>query len=244
MKVENFLLEEKRIKIKGLRFFLPRKEVVLIFPGFFQSKDTRIFRLLQKKLSIFFDIICIDMPGHGRSGSFFTFGSNNENKAFYLTLDYAKRFYSRIGFLAFSLSAMVAVNCLSKTHSDSLALVSCPYDFSKIEFHFLSWRAVLLGLRSLDWHSGCLAGFPLFPKDKPIENIKHIKVPILFLHGEKDPIISKEHSIVLAKTHRGENRIYIFKEGNHAEDLFRIYPDIFLSEIIAWFKKTLDINHE
>ncbi len=236
--LERFYLKERLFKIAGLKYSKDRERVLLIFPGYFQSKDTKIMRRLGDHLFRFFDIICVDMPGHGKSWGFFTFGSYQEEKAFNFVIDYAKRIYSKIGVLAFSLGAMVAVNC-ARGDLDSLVLVSCPYDFSKIEFKFLSPRAILLGLKSLDLNAGVLPGYPFFPKKRPIEEISKIKTPTLFLHGDKDPIISHKHTIKLAENFSGEKKVYIFRDGNHAEDLFRTYPQSFLKEVISWSERFL-----
>ncbi len=243
MEVKDFFLKEGGLSISVRRIFLPRQKVVLILPGFFQSKDTRIFKSLQRNLSKFFDVFCVDMPGHGKSRGFFTFGAKQEELAFILVLNHLRRLYPRIGILAFSLSALVAINCLAQDQEgvSSLALVSSPSSFSKVEFRFYTLGALRLALRSLDLNLGVLLGFPFLKKGVPLENIKKINnIPILFLQGGLDPIIDKEHTFKLAQVYKGKKKVYIFPQGSHAEDLYRSYPQQFLSQLVEWFKETLD----
>jgi len=242
LEVRDFSLRKENLKIGVRRIFLPREEVVLILPGFFQSKNTRIFKSLQKEISKFFDTACMDMPGHGNSSSFFTFGSKNEEEALNSVLDYLEGIYHKIGVLAFSLSGLATINSLAKRKAKkvvSLVLVSVPSDFSQIEFRFFSPSAIKLGLRSLDWNLGALLGFPFFKKEKPLENIQRIEFPILFLQGDSDPIIDKTHTFKLAQAHPGKQKVYIFRRGSHAEDLYRSYPEEFLEQVIDWFRRSL-----
>jgi fermentation-respiration switch protein FrsA (DUF1100 family) len=78
-----------------------------------------------------------------------------------------------------------------------------------------------------------------FKKERPIDNVDKLEIPVLYLHGEKDWVIKPWHSQSLYDKTKSKKRIVIFKNGPHAEYLARDYNDQFMAEVRAWFKETL-----
>jgi len=76
-------------------------------------------------------------------------------------------------------------------------------------------------------------------KDKPIRKVGQIKIPILYIHGDKDWVIKPWHSETLFKQTQSEKKLIIIENGPHAEYLMKDYSKQLVSEIKMWFKKFL-----
>lgn len=218
--------------------------VVVVCPGFFNSKKNRWMRRIADAVSAKYDTIIFDFRGHGDSGGKFSW-SAKEHLDLDAVLNYAKSCgYKRMGILAFSLGAAASVIVAGKRDDiDSIVLVSCPMSFWKINYHF--WEPEMLSdLKDnieCGWEGkGARVASVLMRKPKPIEYIKKIKdTPVFFIHGDSDWIIKDSHSRKLyaaAKTHK---RLEIIKNGLHAERLIQKYPEKMRSLIGSWFAETL-----
>jgi pimeloyl-ACP methyl ester carboxylesterase len=160
-------------------------------------------------------------------------------------LDYLKGKYKKTGLLAFSLGGSVSINVLAKRHDvDSLVCVSTPSDFSKIDYQFwnLNFKDDLVyTLFTKEGQKG--RGFRPGPfwlkKEKPIDNVGKIGIPVLYIHGEKDWVIRPWHSKALYEKTTSRKKIIMIKNGPHAEYLMKNSEEEFVSEIKNWFNQTL-----
>ena len=112
-------------------------EVLIVCPGFFQSKETAAFRRLSRDLTHDQDVLCMDFRGHGRSGGLYTF-SAKEGADLEAVLDWARERYSAIHLLGFSLGGAIAINTAARFPGviRTLIAVSAPSAFEKIEYRF------------------------------------------------------------------------------------------------------------
>lgn len=218
--------------------------VVVISPGFFNSKDNRWMQKTVQMLASDFDVIIFDMRGHGKSGGLYTWTAK-EYMDMEAVLDYAKtQGYKHIGALGFSLGAAVAVNCASKGNDiDSLVLVSCPSRFRLIDYYF--WEpgmwADLKDNIDCKWE-GKGARFSNFflAKQDAIDAIGSIKnIPILFIQGDDDWVIRNHHVKRLYDAANVPKKIEIIKGGLHAERLIQFHYEEMRALIVGWFKDTL-----
>ncbi|MBI3616578.1 MAG: alpha/beta fold hydrolase, partial [Candidatus Omnitrophica bacterium] len=90
-----------------------RQAVVIICPGFFQTKEAAIFQRLAHDLAKDQDVLCMDFRGHGRSGGFYTF-SAREGADLEAVLEWARGRYSEISILGFSLGGAIAINTAAR----------------------------------------------------------------------------------------------------------------------------------
>jgi len=243
------LLERSRHQVStadGIRisFELYRKgrgdAVLVICPGFFQSKKTPTFQRLAGTLSVYCDVVCMDFRGHGGSSGRFSF-SAYEQADLNAVLDWIGERYARVGLLGFSLGAATAINVASRRKGiHSLVVVSAPAAFEDIEFKFWTPEAIMTGIRGSEPGAGFRAGNPWGKKERPVDRIISISpVPILLIHGTRDPIILHRHSERLHRAAKEPKRLVLIEGGGHAEDLFRRYPKQFLSPIREWLRATL-----
>jgi pimeloyl-ACP methyl ester carboxylesterase len=219
--------------------------VIIICPGFYNSKDNRWMQKTVQMLMPQYDVIIFDLRGHGKSGGKFTW-SSKEDIDVKTMIDYAKtQGYKKIGIVAFSLGAASAINAVStRSDVDSMILISCPSNFNSIDFHF--WEPQMFSdlQDNIDckWEGkGARVGNFFLTKKKPIDSIKNIKTtPILFIQGDKDWVIKARHSKKLYDAAPSHKKLEIIKGGLHAERLIQHYPDKMKELILNWFSETMN----
>ena len=222
------------IKVRG-------KSVIIVAPGFFQSKETKTFKKLEKDLMKKIDVISMDFRGHGQSSGWYTFTSN-EKEDMKAVIDFAKQRYQKIGVLGFSYGGSIAIIEEASFHNiDSIICVGSPMSSEDIEFRWWKIESIRLGLKGCEWGSGVRPGNPFLSKEKPIERISCIhKTPIFFIHGDLDPTVDVRHSQLLFKKAKEPKKVAIMKGGSHAEEMYRQFPKKFIAIVWQWFLKTLD----
>jgi len=217
--------------------------VIIICPGFYNSKENRWMQKTVDLLSSRYDVIIFDLRGHGKSGGTFTW-SALEHMDINAVLDYAEaEGYKDIGIVAFSLGAASAVNAVSKRDNvDGMVLISCPSSFRMIDYHF--WKPeMFFDLKDnieCNWEGkGARATHIFMPKKKPIRTIGKIEhTPILFIHGDKDWVVKDRHSRKLFDAAKTDKKLEIIKGGFHAERLVQFHPDRMQELMLDWFAKS------
>jgi len=218
-----------------------RDTVLIICPGFFQSKETATFQHMAHALAATTDVITMDFRGHGRSGGLFTF-SACEGKDLLAVMDLARSTYPRMVILGFSLGGAAAINTVSGNRQgvQGLIAVSAPSSFEEIEFRCWTPEAMHTGLQGLEAGAGCRSGNPFLPKERPIDHIGQLKgLPLLFIHGTRDVIVGVEHSRRLFQAAHDPKHLEIIPAGGHAEALFRDDPAGFLRILTSWLTALL-----
>lgn len=219
-------------------------DVIILAHGFYNNKDTVIFKAMAKALSADFDVISFDFRGHGKSGGFFSFTSR-ESADLRAVVSYAASCgYSSVGVLGFSLGAAVALIESSQNRAiQSVIAVGAPYDFWKINCCF--WEKEMLNDLRLNFGpkgagKGIRPGNPFLKKIKPIDVAERISpTPVLFMHGENDWLIKPHHSRRLFEKALPPKKIRIWKKAGHAEKIYDRYPGPFLQSCTEWFQSTL-----
>lgn len=214
--------------------------VLVICPGFFQSKETPTFQRLAGALSVDCNVACMDFRGHGCSSGGFTF-SAREQQDLNAVLDWLGERYARIGLLGFSLGAATAINVAScRKGIRCLIAVSAPTAFEKIEFRFWTPEAIRTGLRGIEPGAGFRPGNPWAKKERPIDCIAGVSpVPVLLIHGTGDRTVLHRHSERLHRAAGEPKRLVLIEGGGHAEELFRQKPERFLPPVREWLRATL-----
>ena len=219
-------------------------EVIILAHGFYNNKDTYLFKKIAKMFAKKYDVISFDFRGHGRSDGLFCWTSK-EDKDLRCVIDWSKKMkYKKIGVIGFSLGAAIALIEGSKTKDiNSIIAVSSPYDFWKMNYHF--WKEEMFNDLKLNLgYKGkgkCIRpGNPFSKKVSPINIVDKISPkPVLFLHGEKDWLINPSHSRKLFNKAKQPKQIYIIKGAGHAEKIFDSFPEQFEKRCLDWFAETL-----
>jgi pimeloyl-ACP methyl ester carboxylesterase len=218
--------------------------VIIIAHGYYNSKQCLVLQQLAQALKGQYDIFMFDFRGHGRSSGFFTW-SSREGNDLRAVLDFIAPLYSKKGLIAFSTGASISINVLAfDKRVDSFICVSAPSDMSKIDYRFweLDWKGdavyTLLDPKGRIG-KGVRPGPFWLAKEKPIDNVAKITIPIMFIHGSRDWVIRPWHSEALFQKAGGLKKIVSIKNGPHAEYLMRDYPEQFVAEVRSWFLNTL-----
>jgi len=218
--------------------------VIIICPGFYNSKENRWMRKTVDLLLPRYDVIIFDMRGHGGSGGTFTW-SAKERLDVDAVADYAAaQGYRHIGIVGFSLGAAAAIAAAaSRSDIDSMVLISCPSDFNAIDYHF--WEPEMLSDLcdniECKWEGkGARVASMLLRKDRPLDAVGRIqRTAMLFVHGDRDWVVKERHSKKLYDAAKGRKRLEIIRGGLHAERLIQQQPRMMARLISDWFAETL-----
>ncbi len=218
--------------------------VIIVCPGFYNSKENRWMKKTAELLSSAYDVIVFDLRGHGASGGTFMW-AGREDADVNAVIDYAKSLgYKHIGILAYSLGASASINAVAARDTvESMVLISCPSRFEAIDFRF--WEPGMLSDLfdniACGWQGkGARCGNMFLAKERPIDSIGRIKdTSILFIHGEQDWIVKPRHSEKLYDAATCPKKIEIVKGGFHAERLIQLHYELMKQLILDWFAQTL-----
>lgn len=215
--------------------------VIVVCHGWFMTKDSRAFSCLSEELAQYFDVISFDFRGHGKSSGCYTFSAKEENDLA-VVIDYAKKCgYKNIHLLGFSMGGAQVLNFAAKNPVTSVVAVSPPSDFKKIENHVWKPEAWIPTLfKKFEPKRWCTVrpGSLFHKKTAPVDVVKDITCPTLFILGEKDPIVYPWHTRVLYEKAICPKMLKIFQQGKHAEDLYLEDSENFLKICVDWIKES------
>lgn len=232
-----FLKTEDNINIAVNHIKNNRKEVIILVHGWFMTKDSRAFSDLAKDFSKYFDVISFDCRGHGKSSGFYTFTSK-ETIDLKTVVDFAKKDYEKIYLIGFSLGgALVLIHGALNKDVDKVIAVSAPSDFNKIENQMWKKEAWLPTLKKFEperWFS-IRPSLIMREKIKPVEVIKDVEAPTLFIAGKKDPTVCPWHTEKLYNEALCTKKFELF-DSIHAEDLYLDEPEKFVKICVNWLQ--------
>ena len=217
--------------------------VVIIVHGFFNSKDAILLKKLSADLNKVYDVIIFDFRGHGKSSGLF-YWTAKEHQDLEAVLEYAKSKYRKVGVIGFSLGAAISLITTVRTSKiDSLISVSAPVDFLRIEYYF--WQLDLyqdilyntVGQGRIG--KGIRPGPFWVRKERPIDIVDKIKIPVFYIHGQNDWLIKPQHSQALYKNTNSYKKLTIIENGPHAEYLILTHKEITVNLIKEWFQETM-----
>jgi pimeloyl-ACP methyl ester carboxylesterase len=222
-----------------------KKKVVVIVHGFYNSKDSELLSLLADRLSGEYDVFIFDLRGHGKSDGRFTWTTREEDDLG-AVLEHLKARYQKVAVIGFSLGGTTSMNVLTSggRKADSFICVSAPSDFDKVDYKWwlLDWENDIfysLMTKGGRQGKGVRIGAWWLKKNKPIDNVTKLDIPVLYLHGDKDWVVGKWHSEELYAKTRSKKEIAIVENGPHAEYLIRKYPEMMFGKISGWLNETI-----
>lgn len=236
--MENYKLKTKdKIDIAINHYSAGYDKVVIVAPGWCMTKDSDAFSKISEMFVRNFDVISFDFRGHGKSGGIYTFTAKE-----LMDMDCVVRFarknnYKKIYLAGFSLGASISLIYASKSRFiDKVIVISAPTDFNKIENQM--WKKEAWGETFKKFEMDRFASIRPYPlplkKIKPIDIIDKVKVPTLFIAGEKDPTVHPWHTKKLYEKAICKKDYKEYKNGCHAEDLFLHFEDDFTKLCQNW----------
>jgi uncharacterized protein len=243
MKLSGYVVTSDHHKIYYDQLKSNHKNVLIVAHGFFNSKQAVLLRQLGESLNNEYDVILFDFRGHGKSKGLF-YWTAKEYVDLLSIVKFAGQSYEKIGLIGFSLGAATSIIASSKTSLiNSIISISAPVEVSKIDYRF--WK---LNVKNDLFYNvfgegrkgkGVRPGPFWYKKEKPLELVKKIKIPIFFIHGDADWVVRYWHSEELYKNTSAFKRLSIIENGPHAEYLFLEHKDEMLRLIREWFFDTL-----
>ena len=221
-----------------------KRRVVVICHGFYNSKASAPLVALKDSLARDFDVFMFDLRGHGKSGGSFTMTAK-ESADMRAVLAFLKGKYDKIGVVAFSLGAAISINTIAATGGvDSLVCVSPVAAVRKIDYVLreldLRRDLVYTLFTKEGWQGrGVRIGPFWLKKEIPAEEVKKIRIPILYIHGTRDWVIKPWHSQLLYDNTPGAKQRILVKDGAHAEYLMLYHRAEVVPPVREWFLKTM-----
>lgn len=234
---EFYLTTADNMKIAVNHYKKGHKEVLIIAPGWFMTKDSFAFKKMSQDFSKYYDVISFDFRGHCKSSGTFTFTSK-ESLDMKAVVDYAHKYYDKVYLAGFSLGAATSVIYTAQYKNISkVILVSAPVSFDKIENKMWKKEAFIPTIQKFEFDRwvGIRPGKFWLSKTAPIEVIDKISpIPVLIITGDNDPTVCYWHSKTLYNKASEPKKILIFQNSYHAEDIYLQNKDKFISTIVNW----------
>jgi len=214
--------------------------VVIVAPGFFQSKETKTFTRIANDIHQHFDVIAMDMRGHGKSEGKYAF-SAKEKEDLRAVVEYARGHYKHVGVIGFSYSGSITIlTQAAYKNIDSIIAVTAPMAGNKIEYKWWHPESFNLALHAFERGSGVRSDNPFLKKTYAIDVVSHVApTPILFIHSKNDPTVGIRHSRALYEAAQEPKRLEIWEKGSHAQEMYRQFPKKFIGLVVDWFEETL-----
>ena len=201
--------------------------IIVVSPGYAQHKDTPVMRKFARDLSLVDDVLSFDYRGTNESAGRFWFGAH-EYQDLEPILVWAKKNYAKVTLLGFSLGAYSALRGAYEYpgNIDELLLVSCPTRVDEIVWG----GGVVLNVWDLLTHWNLLTrqspadqffrwGYPFLAKPSTADLSPDLKLPLHFLVGGKDRLISEQmtRKVYDAIPNATQKSWTEFPDGSHAE---------------------------
>ncbi|MDI6736748.1 MAG: alpha/beta fold hydrolase [bacterium] len=229
------------VEIAFNEFYSGKKKVVIICHGIKQYKDSPIFIRIAREFEDNYDVINMDLRGHGQSEGRCTLTSL-EVQDLKAVVDYARQRHKKVGVIGFSLGAATTIlEAVHYKNINSIILVSPFTKIAQVNLRFWKKEAFLTMKEHLnDWNQKVKIGNVFLSKQNPIDVIDKISpTPVLFLHGTEDWVIDPSHSQELYEKANQPKKLIIFENAAHSEQLYKEFPKKFSEVCLKWLGKTM-----
>ena len=234
------LLTEDKVEIAVNKYTKGSEGIVIVAPGWCMTKDSKAFKQISEMFFSEYDVCCLDFRGHGKSKGLYSFTSK-ELMDLHAAVKYAEiQGYKKIFLAGFSLGGgLVLIYGANCNNVNKIIAVSPHSDFDKIENHM--WKKEAWGetFKKFELERFLSIRPDIFPhkKIKPIDIIKDVTAPTLFIAGKKDPTVYYSHTEELYKQAVCAKEFQLYEDGIHAEDLYLYNKEDFTRRCIEWLKK-------
>lgn len=220
------------------------RPVVIVVHGISISRKHPKIIAITKDIYKKYDVISIDLRGHGESSGDFTGGESEANDVD-AAIDYAKRHgYKNIGLIAFSAGGIASIKRQVKEQTfKAMVIVATPAspNTAKGEFTKLlcTDNVFLQGTGNVFMHCrGARIKVPLKVANA-LEIVDSVCCPVLFMQGKDDWIVDSEQARLLYEKAKEPKKLVILDSSEHAESLYNNRANEFRSEMMGWFGKYL-----
>ena len=198
-------------------------------------------------LDLGFHVIIYDLRGHGENEETFCSYSARERKDLDVLIKDSRERYPGaqvFGIHGESLGAATSVACLSYKPQIDFAVADCGFsDISGVlkggirSMHLPGW---LIDIASL--FAKLRYGYS-YNDMRPIDSLKENRIPVLFLHGEKDSFILPENSERMSMETGGYSEFYLIPGAGHAESILK-EPELYREHVSSFLENIAVLGRE
>lgn len=209
----------------------PTNKTIIFLHGFTESCSVGL-NYLELYQEAGFNILLVDSRAHGESGGNTVTWGAYEKYDINQWVDWVQgRFLNgRIGIHGVSMGAVNALLHaeLNETNKqvDFYIADSAYSDFETLliektaeELELRDTVLVKILLQYANIIAYCKSGFTFY-QSSPIQVVKKVTTPVLYIHGEKDKLVSTSMAEELYNATKGDKKIYIFPRAGHASSIF------------------------
>ncbi len=223
------------------------KDALVVVHGLFAWRDLPEIALVCEELAAGFDVVSIDLRGHGDAPGAFTWGRVESGELAEL-ISFLHHMHRAVGVLGFSMGGYIGILAAAQARRrddcarpEALCTVGAP---ASLQFWRLGFRPgacrrhlklILSRKRRLvrlawPWH-GNPAAVDLIPEVAPI--------PLLIIHGGNDWLVHPDQARRLYEAAGEPRRLKVIEEGLHAEYIIAQDPGLLVPEVNRFFTETL-----
>ena len=206
-------------EIHGEIYPLDTKKVVIISHGHGDNKYTGI-RFLQVFRDLGYTTVIYDLRGHGHNKPFVCTMGINESKDLIELIDYMRKQFpeAEIGLHGLSMGCATTVTALKNKPDVKFVVADCGYAILKD-----LCRDILKASHQPVWLYGAidlcykLRCGHYASEVNPIDSLDENEIPILFVHGTEDKLISFHHSEWMYERNKGRKKeLHLIPDAAHA----------------------------
>ncbi|MFN0205326.1 MAG: alpha/beta hydrolase [Planctomycetota bacterium] len=214
------------------------QRVVIVFAGYGGNRSTNL-GLAEFYLSRGWSVLLPDLRATGESGGDQVGFGYLERRDVRAWVEFAKNSgLTEIGLHGQSLGAAAIVYSLAESPCDFsfIVLDSCYDDLRNALYHRLSWLPVpSLTLKPVEWFGSAALGTPI-DRLRPLDTIKFVSCPVLFVAGDQDSrVLPSETLLLFAACPEARKKLCWMPGGRH-ENLWIRFSDEYASAIDAILK--------
>lgn len=220
---------------------------MVVVHGLFVDRRLHEIDLFCRRLAEGFDVISVDMRGHGDHPGAFTWG-REEHKDLADLLAFLRALYPSVGVVGFSFGGDVAMfsAALSRhredgARPDAICTVGAPahLDLWRFRIRPLGWlRHLKMILRRK--RGRFVPGWPHLRWNRAVDVVAGVSpVPLLILHGERDWLVHPDQARQLFEAARPPKELVFLPGGMHAEYIVAQDPDLLVNPVRLFLNRWL-----
>jgi pimeloyl-ACP methyl ester carboxylesterase len=223
------------------------RPVIVVVHGLLVDRTLPELEDLCARLATIFDVVAIDLRGHGRAPGLFTWGREEKGDLADL-VSFLSRLHPRVGILGFSIGGYIAILSAAGARAredhglpDAVCTIGAPahLDLWRFRFRPIGFlrhaRLILRRRRRIvrpSWRG--LRG------QRAVDVVADLApVPLLIIHGGRDWLVQPDQAWQLYRAAAPPREILMLEEACHAEYILAQDPEWLLRPIRAFFRRTL-----
>jgi len=225
------------------------ERALIVVHGLFVNRRLPEIELLCERLATLFDVVSIDMRGHGDGPGPFTWGRREPGDIAEL-VSFLRQLYAAVGVAGFSLGGSIAILSAAMAGRgrdaggcpDAVCTVGSPAHIDLWRFRLRPTGAMrhlgmILGRKRRRFRPG----WPRLRFARAVEYVSGVApVPLLIVHGERDWLVHPSHARKLYERAGPPRELLLLEEGLHAEYIIQQDPDLLTRPLAEFFGKWLE----